>query len=282
MVMTNENKKELLFDYTESGGNLFDYELNEGLTDEEIDDALFLVEIGLVRGVAIVVGMPGAGKDLFTNTLTYKIKKYFKNRVVLRDEPPKPLYGFYEPFSEETLLADVDKLNKIAKGESKPKLTTAKNMTDAIAKWQTEEGEVKMQNSIIQLSEFWRYFHNRRPMNPMGILMGGVLKTWRHFNCLVIGIAQQKRELDRFSCLPFITHEIRCIWRGGEIPDTTEAHIYPVRSISADGVTETAGESAVLFVDGGKPRKELGGKRYYDLFNSQSAVPLKIKTSFHM
>lgn len=248
-----------LFDDTGIGDNLFELELNPGLTDEEIEDAQRVARMS--RGCMLITGMPGAGKDLFGNVLLWKLKWLFKGIRTLRDERPRSLFGAYTLFDEDSLLEDVARMEQIAKGDI-PKETRSKKaikqLTEQIGKWHTAKGEVMLQGAALLLTEFWRYFHNRRPMNPMGILLGGVIKTWRHLDLLIIGIAQQKRELDRFSCLPYITHEVRVSWMASR-SDTAECHLYQVRYIGTRGVLEVVSKKpTVYYVDGAKPRPELG------------------------
>ncbi len=332
-----------LFDDDEAS-DYYGIELNDGLLPREIEEAARLVRY--TKGIMLDVGMPGQGKGLFANVLGYKIKKYYKERHAVRDDRPRSLFGQYTPFNEQFILKEVAKMEKVARGEVPKEIARnnhklLKEVEEQMTKWRTTEGEVILQHSVSMFDEFWRYFHNRRPHNPMGILLGGVLKTWRHLDCLVLGIAQQASELDRFSCLPFITHEARCSWSLTR-PNTAECNIYTCRYVGSRGVLEVGAKKPTkVWVDGGKQRPELGiymiqnpngmrlakiekdivdivqenslitlynlaelleddpqevegavwhlvskdilrCKRYFDLYNSKSAVALRPKVSFKM
>lgn len=331
-----------LFDDDEAA-SYSDIELNNGLTTKEIEEAAWLVPFS--KGIMAITGMPGQGKDLFGSVLSYKIKRYFKARHAVRDERPRSLYGDYTIFNEASLLTAMSRLESIAKGEinkeTKSKAELDK-LSGQIAKWHSKEGEVMMQMAVAHLSEFWRYMHNRRPFNPMGIAIGGWLKTWRHLDCLIIGTTQQLEELDRISCQPYLTHEVRCSWSTTR-PNTTECKVYKIRYVSSRGIYEMGSRKPTkIWVDGGKPRPELGiflvpdttmpaklssleklvldalhdkkyvplydlakliesnlqeveavvwrlisknvisAKRYFDLYNSKSAVAIKTTSNFRM
>jgi len=318
------------------------FELSDKLLPREIEDAAKIA--GYTRGIMLVSGMPRQGKDLFGSVLSYKAKKYFVNKHVVRDERPRSLFGEYTLFDENKLVGDMSKLSSIAKGEipkeAKSKKEIGKLEVNA-KKWQSERGEVMFQDAVAHMTEFWRYFHNRRPHNPMGIALGGIVKIWGHLDCLIIGVTQQMRELDAISCLPYSTHEVRCSWSSTR-PNTAECYLYKIRYVSSTGVFEMGSKKPTkIWVDGGKQRPELGielvqlpngkklsqlaydivevvhdssftnlydlvmalgkepdeveeqlqklmdkdiikCKRYFDLYNSKSAVALKPKVSFKM
>jgi hypothetical protein len=218
--------------------------------------------------------MPGAGKDLFGTTLSWIIKTCFKDKTAFRDERPRRLYGFYEPFDEDVLLEELNKMNSEAKGILPREIErddkeTVKNMQTLTNEWLRTVGQAKLQNAVLYLTEFWRYMHNRRPHNPMGILMGGILKQWRHLDLLVIGTVQQKKELDRISCLPYITHEVRCSWSLTE-PYTGEYKIFPVKLIGSQGVLQARGRRKKVRINGKEPRDFLGGECLFRLYNTKS------------
>jgi len=252
---------ESLFDDDEPSNTAYIPSLNPDLTPDELEDAER--QIKLSRGLAVILGMPGQGKGLFGNMKAFKNKDYFTDRKVLRDDRPRRLFGMYEPFTEETLLEDVARMDKISKCDIQTEIKRSdkvgiKLLSDRINHWRTTEGEVRLKNGILLLDEFWRYFHNRRPMNPMGILLGGVVKVWRHLDVLILGISQQEHELDRYSCLPYVTHKIHCAW-SMIYPDTAECHLHRVRFVGSKGVLEVTGRRpTTIYVDGGKQRPELG------------------------
>lgn len=258
-MMVDELPEIDLFDDEEASYE--DIELNDNLLPWEIEEAARLVPF--LRGVMLSLGMPGQGKDLFSSTICYKIKKYFKGKRPIRDERPRSLFGPYTFFDENVLLADMAKLDSIASGAIPKEINRANKAALAkiqqqATRWQTAKGEVMLQYSIAHFAEFWRYMHNRRPMNPMGIALGGIIKIWRHLDCMVIGVAQQSHELDRFSCLPYVTMEARCSWATTR-RDTVMADVTKVRYVSTRGVFEMGSRKPTrIWVDGGRQRPELG------------------------
>lgn len=246
--------------------------INPNLTAREYADAIKWRDKTGGRGLMLMFGMPGQGKGLVANMVAKKLNLYLGKKV-LRDDIPKRLFGPYTLFNEDVLLDELERMSMIARGEAVKKTMRSKNsITNAqnqISQWRTEKGDVLLKGSVLLLDEFWRYMHNRRPHNPMGILLGGIIKMWRHLDLMIIGIAQQKHELDQFSCLPYVTHEVRCEWVGR---NTARYKVYPVRYVGSRGVFEAIGESWGGLIDGNKPREWLNGGRLYDLYNSKSAV----------
>src|SRR3972149_749886 len=61
-------------------------------------------EVTGLWGLCVVHGPPGSGKDCFGNYLSYTVKRYFPWKRVLRDEPPRDLYGSYGGMFNEQVL----------------------------------------------------------------------------------------------------------------------------------------------------------------------------------
>ena len=166
-------------------------------------------------------------------------------------------------------------MNDVAKGKSVSiNKLNQKQLTGLANKWVTEAGIVKLQNAVLVKDEIWKDMHNRSPFNPMGRTLAGILKLWRHLDLLVIGMAPRKDELDVKACLQYITHEVRCEWLVNK-ENTTRAHIYPVRFITGKGNFRMSGKPFFFDIKGDEPREALGGKRYFDLYNSKNAIGLK-------
>lgn len=224
-------------------------------------------------GMVIVTGMPGMGKDMFANWLSYAIKTVFENKKVFRDERPKWLFGDYEIFNEAVLREELENMSREALGIpdeiDRGDIKMIEKVGAMTKDWLKAVGESKLHNGVLYLTEFWRYCHNRRPHNPMGILLGSIIKQWRHLDLLIIGSAQQAHELDRFSVLPYVTHQVRCSW-GYKYPTTGTYRIKQVTQITADGVIQFERKVRKLHIDGARPRAWLGGERIFDLYVSKS------------
>jgi hypothetical protein len=289
---------EPVFDESVNNPALYQEILNPDLTEAQIEDAKSLYN--MTRGVMIVTGFPGSGKGVFANTLAWKIKRYYKDKKVFRDDAARRPFGYFKLFNEEFIMGEMEAMAKASgtTSEVQKELKTQKAIKDAssLAKaWMANRGQVMLQNGVLMLDEFWRYMHNRRPMNPMGLIIGGILKTWRHLDLLVIGMAPQKRELDAISCLPYITHEVRCSWSLMQ-PDTTDVRIFKVRYVGAKGVIEATGQPMLIHINGGKERPELCdtcyvrdkrdcltcNRRYFDLYNSKNISNIKPIKSMDM
>ena len=272
MALVDSKNRPLKFDDSPEVENLYELGLNEGLHPELLEYAEKLKY--MTRGVMIVTGMPGSGKDLWGNTMSWLIKTIFKDKKVFRDEMPRELFGYYELFDEITVMTEFARLadeldDEMPREIKRSDAKAAKKIVDLSNLWMAKIGEEKLHNSVLFMTEFWRYMHNRNPFLPIGILMGKIIKRWRHLDLLIIGNAQQKRELDAISCLPYITHEVRCSW-GINNPFAGGYRLYPVKWVSSSGVLEVKGKSKRFRIDGKTPREFLGGKGYFNLFNSKS------------
>lgn len=273
MVVRDDLQDSVLYDDAPDLSETSQLELKDGLIDWEIEDASRIAP--LTKGVMIVTGAPRSGKDLFGNWLSWKIKRYFKDKRILRDERPRRLFGSYIPFNPLMLQQDLARMKEVAngKGTYNDKVSQLDNMAK---EWMTFKGEVLLKNAVLYLTEFGGYMYNREPFNPMNRLLGRILRMWGHLDLLVIGTTQQKHELDRYTCIPFITHEVRCKW-SLKYRNTGLYNIYPQRYITTTGALEMSSKTISLSIDGGKSRPELDGKRYFDLFNSKSAPQISPK-----
>ncbi len=249
-----------------------------GLSEAELDEALDISK--MMRGVMVVSGAIGSGKGVFSTWLAWKMRTYFGKRVLL-DFKPRRLFGEYTYFNEARFISELAKMSVVATGEI-PKEGILKEMSTAKQKamvkeltkeWMSSQGQVMLQNSVIVLDEFWRYMDKRRPHNPMGLLLGGLLKLWRHLDALIIGITPRIGELDEKRCIPYLTHEVRCSW-AKTVRDTAICRVIPIVDISNDGVVQYGGKSKKWWINGRTPRERLNGEGYFKLFNSKSAVAM--------
>lgn len=268
--------------YTEG---IYSVELNPGLQEWEVEEAWRIIRwlkgngpfFG-IAGVMLVSGPPRQGKGLFSNTLAWKIKRYFMGKHVLRDDVPTKLFGEYTLFNEDTLMEDVADMAQVSESdiprEAKKTADKAllKKMTD---KWSTERGQILLQNAVLLKDEFWKDMNKRRPMAPMNLTMGGLIKMWGHLDMLLIGVIQSYHDLDRFTCLPWVSHHVKCTWCQ-TIPNTTQASLYHVQWSEAQQKLIPVSKKPIwIYIDGSKPRAELGGAGYFEIFNSKTAPNLK-------
>jgi len=272
--------------YDEAGDkdDLYESPLNDGLEPWEVEEAHKLEKIG-TRGLMLVTGAAGSGKGLWGNTLGWKIRRYFRNRRVLLDYKPRKVFDMFAPpdnkyflFNSQFMseqLANMAKASgieitdensdKVLKGKKLKKI--AESTSDLAEQW-TNRNQVMLLGGVMLLDEFKRYFHNRRPHNPYGVLLGHVINIWRHLDLLMVGMTQLRREIDAISCLPHVTHHVKCSWNGTY--DVAECRIFRVRYVGTKGVIEITGKPMKVVLDGKKPRPQLGGYRYYDLYPSKN------------
>lgn len=251
-----------LFDETRGYEDEPTVQLAKGLTLDEIRDAKKLYNLfNELWGLCLVFGPRGAGKDLFGNWLSYTIKRYFPQKRILRDERPRRLYGEYAGlFNESVLAEDLARMRGIAKGVGISQ--RGEVLEKAADDWVTAKGQVLLKNSVLYLTEFWRYCYNRNPSNPMNKTMGGIHKESRHLDCLILGTSQQISDLDRFTCLPFVDWKVICSRASPKVNKT--GFVFWVQKVKYDKrmmVLLSIGRPFPIPVDAGKPRSYLGDGR---------------------
>lgn len=258
-----------LFDYS-GDGDLYPSQIDENISVDDVARALRLEPLS--RGNMLVKGPPGAGKGVFTMWLVTQLKTYLTGKKVLMDFRPRESFGPYIPFTEDLFLAELAKMEGIATGDLDKKIhrgdsVRKKRLSELSKKWLESSAEVWFSNSVLVLDELKRYFHNRNPFNPMGIMLGHLLTQWRHLDMLMLGMAPFKRELDQISYLPYLTHEVTCsamIRR-----DHYRAHIEFPRAVGRAGVYKYARRSVTVAIDGRVPRDWLDGNCLFEVYNSK-------------
>jgi hypothetical protein len=227
-----------------------------------------------------ITAPPRSGKDTFGNVFAYKIKRYFKGIKVIRDDRAKPAFGEYTYWDNQMLINDLDRMAIMAKQQGE---NAAEKVAD---KWLTEQGAVMMHKSVVLFTEAWQKMSNRNPMAVENKVLGGLNKMWGHTETLFMYVAQTTHDLDRFTCLPWVTMEVRCRMSEKK-KDTIEAHLYHVVWDRNRQRLKPIDEFPVVIrINAGIERPELGISnidpdgtihyfRYWDLFNSKSAPLLK-------
>lgn len=277
------------------GNDLYRVELNEGLSEAEIKEATDILRwikgsgafFG-VAGIMLVTGPPRSGKDTFANVLAWKVKRFFKGIKVVRDDHPTNVFGQYTFWDESLLADDLERMREVAQAAGEGNKKAATQATKKLAEqWVTDTGSVMMQKSVVLFTEAWQKMNNRRGMTEMNLMLGGLNKMWGHSETLYLYVAQWTHDLDRFTCLPWVTHEVRCQMSTTRA-NTVEAHLYQVKYNRSLSKLITQGLPVKIKVDAGKERQELGIKeiqsdgtivynRYWDLFNSKSAPLMRFK-----
>jgi len=233
-----------------------------GLTPEEYHHAILLYRLfNELWGVCLVVGDPGAGKDLFGNYIAYQIKRFFPWKRILRDEKPRRLFGGYAGlFNEAVLAEELARMREVARGLKISLVDVA--MEKAADDWVSSRGQVLLKNSVLYLTEYWRYCYNREPHNPMNKTMGGIHKEKRHLDCLIIGTGQLETELDKKTCLPWVDWKVTCT----RSMTNKTGFVYFVQRVKWDRrlvLLTPLGRPYPIAIDAGKPRSNLGDGKIY-------------------
>ncbi len=287
MALVGSIDKRDLYDDTEFADDYYALNVNPDLTRQEIEEAKLFST--MAHGVMLVTGRPGQGKDLWAHSYSYLIKRYFSNRKIFLDHKPKSLFGEYTPFTPDFMQAEITKMGKRANidtetdeegnftGSERKQKQKSHQMTEAVRDWLEDgsEGQVLLQNGILVLGELKRWCYNRRPHNPLNVLVGGICSIWRHLDLLIIGVTPQMHEIDQYTFLYYVTHWADCSWSISR-PFTTDVKIRRGQYLdSTRGVFGVALKPIVFHVDGKKPRHFLGDKGFFDLYNSKNYTNLQ-------
>ncbi len=275
-----------MFDETVGYEDEANVELANGLTPEEKQQAFVLYHLfNELWGLCLVIGEPGAGKDLFGNYLSYTLHRYFPWKRIMRDEKPRRLFGEYAGLFNDSVLADeLAKMRLIAKGGGVTDYN--ERLEKAADDWVTNEGIVLLKNSVLYLTEYWRYCYKRDPHSPMNKTMGGIHKEKRHLDCLLLGTTQQVEDLDRFTCLPWVDWKVICTRASAKVNKT--GFVFWVQKVKYDkrmGVLISIGRPFPIAVDAGKPRSYIGDGRIivkkpsYTPENEEERVVLEVLNS---
>jgi len=257
--------------------DLLDFAVRNNLTWREEREVRFLQTIN--RGTMMVSGAGGSGKDLFAVYLAALNKYYFsdlvdptKPRKVLLDFLPKRAFGEYVLFDADFMMGQIDKMAKASRMgrvyESNDKKEAAEFIDTATDGW-IEENEILLTGSVMYLQELKRYFHNRDPHNPFNKFLGKIVDQVRHLDMLIIGTHIDPEELDEKAWLKKVTHRAVCSWSITQ-PNTTHVTLTRGRFMMGNNVWNLQSEPKILDVNGGEPKKFLGGARVYDLYPSKN------------
>lgn len=267
-MVDNESEFNLadMYDITPEAGEdgLYGLGLNDGLTKEELE--LAKIYAPLSRGMMIVCGQPGMGKGVFAAHLAWQLRRMFKNKRVLLDYKPKPLFDLgrdldrYVFFDDEFLLNQMKNIAiesgvKIDDEEEKTSKKNKKN-TEEVAKKVLEKNKTLLQNGIWEMDEFKRYMYNRRPTAMINMQTGMIISFWRHLDLLILGMCPNIDEIDYNACQYYLTHIIKM--SAASDGHRFFADYYKKQHVTSNGVVNVQGRTQRITVDGDKPHAEIG------------------------
>jgi hypothetical protein len=264
-----ELAEESIYDDTPEAGvdGLYGLKPNDGLLMSEMVMASSLALLS--RGVMIVHGKPGCGKGVFGAYMGWKLRRFFKNKKVMLDYLPRRIFDYgredkYLYFSPQFMMNEIDKmaveLNVNLKQTLEPETKLNKKDSDTVSylakKWR-EKNERLLKSGVLELDELKRYLYNRNPNNKLGKMIGNVVSVWRHLDLLVLGMCPNIQEIDKNNFLAYVTHEVKPEWCKTR-RNTTLCRIRRLANVGVNGVVQFESKSKNLFIDGAKPRPEMG------------------------
>lgn len=253
-----------------------DFPLRDGLGWRARKEAKHLRTIS--RGVMLITGEPGSGKDLFGVSFAARQKFLFGRRILL-DFLPKRAFGEYTLFNASVMEGEINRMAKLAGVEGIADSDDVKEqdefLQEAVRDWALQgEGQVLLKNAVLYLSELKRYCYNRNPHNKFNKFIGSINSVWRHLDLLVMGTHVLAHEIDKFTYLSYAKIRATCDWSISR-PCTADVTIARGAFITSDSVYRVEGQPLTLHVDGNEPRGWLGNKRFFDLYKTKNYVNLK-------
>ena len=247
-----------------------DFPMREDLTwyAKRLADKLLTI----ARGVMLISGEPGGGKDLFAIS-TAKIFKYCFNRPVILDFKPNRLFGNYRLLGVTEILEIIEEVAKQCKvsgiENSADSGELAQWMQEAIVKWLLEgEGYDIFKGAVYYLSELKKVAYNRNSQSRTNKFIGTLNSVWRHLDLLEMGTHVYTNEIDVKAYLQYAKLRTYC-------SQTMQPHIFRAkieRGVYAGPdfvISNLRMKPLILYVDGNEPRDFLGGKRFYDLYKTK-------------
>lgn len=226
----------------------------------------------IARGVNLITGEPGGGKDLFA-AATASMFKYFFNRPIILDFKPNRAFGQYTLFGVNEII---DTIRAIAKAKrvdgienSADRGELAQFMEEETVKWLLEgEGYELFKGAVYVVSELKKVAYNRNPMSRTNKFTGTLCSVWRHLDLLFMGTHVKENEIDVKAFLEYA--KLRTYCKQLLRPDEFEAVVSRGVYAGADFVVSNVRFKPLRFpINGREPRDYLGGKCFYDLYHSK-------------
>jgi len=247
-----------------------DFQLRDGLSWSA---RKFVEKLSTIsRGVMLITGEPGGGKDLFAIS-TASILKYCYCRPVILDFKPKRLFGDYTLFGVNGILDVIAKIIKAKRCTGIEKSGDAKEfaqfLQEEAIKWLLEgEGYDLFRGAIYYISELKKVAYNRNSMSRTNKFIGTLATVWRHLDLLLMGTHVYENEIDPNAFLQYA--KLRAYCRQTLTPDLFTVTV--TRGVYAGPnfvVSNVRFRPLIISINGREPREYLGGKCFYDLYQSK-------------
>jgi len=262
------NQKGLQF--ADDDEEMADFKIREGLSWYAMKQVELLRTIA--RGFMLITGEPGGGKDLFAVSTASIFKYCFERRIIL-DFKPKKAFGAYTLCDTNTIIQKIKGIAKASsvegiEGSDDPK-ELAQFMEEATVKWLLEgEGYEIFKGAVYYISELKKVAYNRNPNSRTNKFIGTLGTVWRHLDLLLMGTHVYSNELDVKAFLQYAKLRTYC-------SQTLKEHVIRAKInrgmyAGPDFVVSNLEMKALIFyVDGNEPRDFLGGKRFFDLYQTK-------------
>lgn len=260
-------RKEQLYDYTiDYGGKL---QIREGLFPHQVKEAKFLKK--LAKGLMLNTGHVGSGKSLYMTATNWKMREYYDMTSIL-DYRPRALFdelgthnSVYIFCSVAFLVNQMDRM--MSYSDAGHESSANEN------EWISNIGKIFLKNAVISKDEFQKDMPRTNAMKPIGKAIGDLFTIWRHLQICFIGNATKRNDINRKRCFPELTSEAETTWSEHR-KDTGLVVITPRRFVSGKNVLEKVGKPIRIAINGRRPRPELQGHCWYELYNSWNCIGL--------
>jgi len=226
----------------------------------------------IARGVMLITGEPGGGKDLYAVS-TASIFKHFMGRPVLLDFVPRKLFGEYTLLNTRAIIAMVREIAKAWNVDgiegAKDTKEVAQFMEEATIKWLLQgEGWEIFHKAVYYISELKKVAYNRNPNSRSNKFIGSLCTVWRHLDLLLMATHVKPNEIDVKAFLEYAKLNAHCTQTMTD--HVIKARVHRTMYAGADFVlSNVALKPLTFFVNGNEPREYLGGNRFYDLYKTK-------------
>lgn len=262
--------------YADDLDEMEEFPLRDGLpwrARREADEMLTFA-----RGTMGIFGDRGSGKDLFGYSRAW-LFKYFFNRPILIDSPPRRAFGQYTLFNPQECINQMAKSAGVEGIEkSKDRGEYEQFIDENIRQWALEnEGSELLKGSVLYLTELKRYCYKRNPHNQFNKFIGSLNSIVRHWDGLIMGTHVKENEIDNYTFLQYCNIRAYCEWCMPSVrPHTTKVRVVRSGFIgSSFSMGDVAGRPLTIYVNGMEPRDFLDGKNFFSIWKSKSKVNLR-------